>query len=188
MAEEIHVCEADDPNRCQAMTAKGQCRRKGAELPRGQFATYCRIHNGNMSQLHAQKDDQRTYIVAKFQSELDSKRRDPNIKNLRDDVAVLRFMLETKLNSCQTKNDLLLNIGPITELTTRIQSVVTACHKLDTAMGQYLDKQQVVTFAGEVIDVVSKYVSPDILKNIVADLQSAIWRIENAVQTDDDTD
>lgn len=190
MAEGIERCAPEDPTRCQAGDPRhGQCINRGLKLPDGSYGKYCKIHGGNRAFDAMNKATSRTYLVERFKSELDEKRRDPNIKNLRDDIAVIRLLLETKLKSCENEKDLLLHSGPIMEMSDRVQKAVTACHKLELSMGQYLDKQDVLTFAANMIEAVSTHVKdPEILKAITADLQSAIWRLEHADSSNDDPD
>jgi len=156
MAENIHKCEEDDPNRCTARTKHGQCNNKAAEE-----CTVCMVHGGNAQIQSQDKQSLRNYQLTRFQARLEKHATSPVLKSLRDEVAILRMMLEDRLNQCQDTTDLLLWSGPIGELVLKIDKVVNSCHKLEASMGQHLDKNQLLAFATNVISIVSNNV-PDV--------------------------
>jgi hypothetical protein len=114
----------------------------------------CLAHGGNR-QLDAQEAGSlRNYRLTKFRSKVARMGDSPEIKSLRDEIGILRVIMEETINKCEDETDLLLESARITDLVFKIDKVVTSCHKLEGSMGQLLDKQAILQFASEVIDVI----------------------------------
>ena len=143
-----------DPERCQAMVPNGQCINK-----RHLGSLYCLVHGGNKAGQAELIVKERNYLLGIWQARIDKKLASPDLKSLRDEVAIARMMLEVRLTHCKDASDLLLHSGAIADLITKIEKVVTSCHKLDTNLGQVLDKQALLNFAGRVIQIISTVLS-----------------------------
>ena len=149
MADEIlKSCEANDPRRCQAVVATtGQCTHLSVE---GQ--SYCPIHR------RPDWDKGRNYALTKFRAEIQRKADSSEVKSLREEIGILRLMLETRINKVADEMDLILHSGPISDLVLKIEKLVASCHKLEGSMGQLLDKSAILQFAGNVINIISEHV------------------------------
>jgi len=149
------LVEPDDPRRCQAVTNSGQCNQKAVE-----GRQFCQYHhcNGNHKKDEA---DLRNYRLTKFKAELDRHAGSPNIKSLRDEIGILRMVLEERLNQMQDAQDLIFNAGPIAMMVDKIERVVSSCHKLEAATGQLLDKQAILQFATQLITIISEEISDE---------------------------
>lgn len=168
--------QEDDPNRCQAiMKTAGQCRNRA--LPGG---TVCLMHGGNAQERSQNAEKLRNYRLTKFQAQLERHSDSPIIKNLRDEIAILRMALETRLNQCTDESDFIMQSGPISDLVMKIERLVSSCHKLEGAMGNLLDKQAILQFANELITLVNTVVSealqaqPDVKDTIINRLANGI--------------
>ena len=142
-----------DPDRCQALMHQEseQCMNKA--VPGG---TFCLVHGGN-KQLESQKGQGlRNYRLGKFQAKLERHASSNFIKDLRDEIAVLRMILEERINFCTTQVDLLTQSGDIGDLVIKIEKVVTSCHKLESNMGQHLDKAALIQFAAQVVETIAE--------------------------------
>jgi len=138
--ENIAITDADSPNRCQAVTTKGQCR--GVKEPGRET---CRMHGG------AQKSGIKNYQLTKFKARLDRIAESPDLKSLRDEVAILRMMLEERLEQCKDSMDLIYSSGPISDLVSKIERTVVSCNKLELVSGALLDKQAIMQFGSELV-------------------------------------
>jgi len=146
-----------DPQRCQAVTSKGQCINKGAVLEGDERATFCRVHGGNMQQAQFKAEKLKTYRLAKWQQRLLEHHSDnPNIICIRDEIGILRVMLEAELQKCGDITELMLRNAIITDLILKIEKLVLSCHKLEGSLGQLVDKKMILQFAHQVIDVIGK--------------------------------
>jgi len=159
------ITSDDDPERCQAITAYGQCLNKA--VPGGKN---CLAHGGNKQLEKQRKESLRNYQLGKFQAALEKQATSPNIKCLRDEIAILRILMQEKFNKCNDATDLILQSGPISDLVLKIDKVVTSCHKLEGSMGQLLDKTAILQFANEVIKIIAVELEGEEVKlNKIAD-------------------
>lgn len=172
---DIVRCEPDDPNRCQAVNKNGQCLNKA--VPGTQ---YCAAHGGGVAQEALIKKSLRNYHLTRFQARLERFADAPELKSLRDEIAILRMMMEERLNQCEDAKDLLYQSGPISDLVLKIEKVVASCHKLELATGQLLDKQAVLNFGGELIAIISEEITDEeALGHISSRIMSLINRTFN---------
>lgn len=109
MAEGIEKAEGEaDPNRCQAIGSKGQCHNKGVRLDEDSFGAFCRVHGGNATQQSFEVKKARNYRLTKYQAQLERQTDSSAIKSLREEIGILRMLLEEKLNRCPDMAGLLL--------------------------------------------------------------------------------
>lgn len=160
--------QPDDPNRCQGMSKMGQCVQK--KVP---GAMYCVMHGGNNQIQAAEKENIRRYRLDKWNARIQEFAESNFVKSLRDEIGILRMLMEERLNACQEPMDLILQSGPISDLVMKIENVVSSCHKLEKSFGQLLDKQAVLNFASNVIGIISELV-PD--EKVIAEISDRIFR------------
>lgn len=174
MTTQISRCEPDDPHRCQAGEAKGgQCMNL-AMRDGDKWAKNCSFHGG-VDDLQRQRETSKNmYRLAKFGQRVGEFSNHSAVKGLRDEIGILRMILEERLNRCQDNDELLLQSNVISDLVTKIERVVTSCHKLEASMGQMLDKNQIIQFAEAMINVVASEIQdPDALSRIAAKVGAA---------------
>jgi hypothetical protein len=159
-----------DPERCQGVNAQGQCRNKAVS-----GGTHCLVHGGN-KQLQSQKTKAlNNYRLDRWKARVSRLAHSPDVKNLRDEVGILRMVLEEVVNQCHSSNDLILRSQQINQLVLNIDKVVTSCHKLEGSMGQLLDKSAVLQLAGKALDLISRYVSdPDEQAKLAEELLNVV--------------
>lgn len=153
MSENIERVAENDPNRCQGVTAFGQCQAKA--IPGLRF---CTMHAARGREV--QKENvHRNYLLGKWQAKVEQKKCSPDLKNLRDEIAILRMLLEERLQQCESPTDLLLHGSAISDLTLKIKAMVESCHKLEEKMGNVLDRQQILDFASRIITILGNELS-----------------------------
>lgn len=167
----------DSPERCQNTTGvNGQCPYKAE--PNSKF---CMRHGGNRGVDFEAVRQTRLYKLAKWQSQLEEQADHPNIKSLREEIAILRITLQERLASCQNNWDLMANAGPISELVMKIAALVKSCHKIEKELGQLLDKAQAVRLASEMVTIISNYIDDaDMLNAIGEDLARKVEAVINS--------
>jgi len=159
---DIEKCkEPDDPNRCQAVHSRGQCENRATKTDEGEYGKFCLAHGGNKFIERKKQESVRNYRLDRFKARVGEFADNTSIKSLREEVAILRMIMEERLNRCKDAHDLILQSGPISDLVTKIEKVVSSCHKLEGSMGQLLDKSALLQFASEIIDIVGETVSND---------------------------
>lgn len=157
MSQFERIKDPADPNRCQAtIRSKGQCINKAYTGSR-----YCLAHGGNVAKKEQEKVSLRNYHLTKFYARAQRMGESTQVKSLRDEVGILRMMLETKLNECQTDYDLMLSSSIISDLIIKIEKVVNSCHKLEGSMGELLDKSAILQFASSVINIIGSEIADE---------------------------
>ena len=171
----IEKCnEPDDPDRCQALLAAGHGQCNNKRLPNSK---YCAVHGGNIGEEQARKESLNNYRLTKFNSRLQQLGSSPNIKSLRDEIAILRLMMEERLNQCSSAHDLIMQSHTISDLVLKIDKVVTSCHKLELNMGALLDKQDIILFGTELINIISSEIDDEeLLASLANKITEAVAR------------
>lgn len=147
----------EDPNRCQGVKpSEGQCVNKAME-----HSEYCSLHGGNNGKQRVEKESLSNYRLAKMQARLDRHSSSPHIKSLRDEIGLLRMVMETTIDRCHTDFDLLINAQKIGDLAMKITMVVEKCHRLEGSMGQLLDKKTIIQMANTFINIISEEDLPE---------------------------
>jgi len=164
MEESTRVSHPADPDRCQGMTANGQCL-----IKRMGVSKFCGIHGGPGANRSHNKKMHRNYMLRRWQDRVNQKADSPEAKGLREELGILRLLLESIINKCDTETDLILQSAPISELAMKIERTVASCHKLESSMGSLLDKQSILQFASSVITILSNHITDTDLLSTIAD-------------------
>jgi hypothetical protein len=131
-------------------------------------AKYCSIHGG-VAEINKQESGSKNmYRLAKYGSRISEFASHTQVKGLRDEIGILRMVLEERLNKCQDNDELILSSNVISDLVMKIQTVVTSCHRLESSMGQLLDKQQLIQFAEAIVKVICEEITDPALLAKVA--------------------
>jgi hypothetical protein len=156
-------CEReDDPLRCQGIgngNGVGQCMYR--HVPGSQ---YCPRHGGGV-QLNKNKEAAlKNYKLTQYQARVGELSTNPEIKNLREEIGILRMTLENILNQCETANKLLLYTDKITNLTDKIEKLVRSCQHMEEKNNNLLDRKVVFIIADSIVTLVAQYIEdPDIV-------------------------
>lgn len=177
MSDDIIKVAEDDPTRCQHIIAsKGQCRNKSVV-----DGDRCIAHGGPMQTKSAEVKRLNNYRIAnaQVQQQLSEFANSSGIKSLRDEVAILRMLMQDQLDKCKDSTELMLRSQSISDLVLKITTVVTSCHKLEANMGQHLDKTAILQFATEVINIVGTALEgqEDKIDEIASGILSVVGRI-----------
>ena len=162
--------DEDSPDRCQFITPNGQCNVKKVEN-----SEYCPAHGGSSSFIGQEKRELRNYRLNQFKQRIGELSSSDNILSLREEIGVLRMLIESKINQCQNSTDLLLIAGPLSDLLMKVEKVVTSCGRLDMRLGRLLDKGRVLQFAKTIVQIVSEEIENDeVLEKISTRILGAI--------------
>lgn len=177
----------EHPGRCQSSDQRtGQClflgvpKADGSLLPNGEIARekHCWRHGGNKALAKEESKNFRLYQIVKWKEKLGRMADSPKVKDLREDIGVLRMTLETKLESIKDDMDLILNSQQLITIIREIKETVIACNKIELSNGQMLDKNQAQAFIQDIIEILTNYVADtDILQMISEDMSAAYDRL-----------
>lgn len=164
----------EHPNRCQGMGRGNQCQYFAVE-----GGTHCMMHGGN-KQLQSQRDKSlKNYQLTMWRAQLERHSSSNDIKGLREEIGILRMVMETRLNQCKTDTDLLISSGAIADLVVKIEKLVSSCHRLEGSMGELLDKTSVLQFANVIINIISDELGnyPEIMNKVADRILQEVGKI-----------
>lgn len=160
----------DDPQRCQhVIPTQGQCQNVVVE---GQ--KYCNSHGGHVRKHQESKENLRNYRLAKFNARAVEKTKSSGIKSLREEIAILRILIEEKINYCEDDYDLRMAAGPISDLVMKVEKLVSSCQRIEDQLGVMLDKTQALHMISLIIEIVSRHVENEGTLAAIAEEISAI--------------
>lgn len=134
---------------------QGQCTQP--HLPGSSF---CEKHR-NLEQAHSIPLRRRNYRLSRFQARMEEFADNEEAKSLREEIGILRMLLEETLNKCSNSTELLIASGKIADLVLKIEKLVSSCHRLESATGVLLNKSAIVQLAGVLIEIIGTYVKQE---------------------------
>lgn len=150
-----------DPERCQATGKTGQCPYKA--MPGYKI---CQRHAGQTLGGEA-KQRSNQYRLQVWQTRVDEFAENDNVKSLRDEIGILRMLMEETLNQCKTATDLMIYQSKLSNLAMQIEKLVTSCNRLEMKMGMLLDKSAALSLAGQIVDIISSEIDdPEVIDRI----------------------
>lgn len=140
----------DDPERCQASCAMGPCHFK--RLP--EFL-YCPMHAG-LAVSRKAKEDLRNYRLNRIQTRVNEFADNSQLKSLREEIGLQRLLLENLMNKfVKDDDDLMMYSDKISNLISKIESLVVSCHKLEKSTGELLEKRAVINISVQLVEILS---------------------------------
>jgi Flp pilus assembly CpaF family ATPase len=170
MEGKLIVVPPDAPNRCQNTGRTGQCFYATTE-----GTSFCPMHAGT-AQDAIEKTKVRNYQFQRYKQRIDEKADSEVIKSLREEVGILRMVMEEIVNRCKDDTELLIYSPRITDLALKIEKVVVSAHKLETSLGLTLDKTSILNIATRIVNIVSQHVNDE---NTINDIVNEIGKMIN---------
>lgn len=165
----------DDPNRCQSVTNKGQCTVKALD-----GSTFCGCHGGNKALQATKKKELSTYRLTKWQVRLNEMSSHDHLKNLKDEIGILRILMEEYLNKTDNTLGIIQYAPQISDLAMKIGKLVEACTKLDRLLSQYISKNDAVQLGMEIVTIISDEIKDiEVLDTISSKIVEVIERLAN---------
>jgi hypothetical protein len=161
--KKIYRVAPDSPNRCQTIIKNGQC-------PNGAMdkSDKCHMHAA-CDHSRIQNESVRNYNLTKWQNRVNSFADNSQVKSLREEIGILRTVLEETMNRCNDTDDLLLYSPRITDTVLKIEKLVKTCHQLEYATGNLLDKNAVLQIATIVVEIIAQHVDDPKIVDQVSD-------------------
>lgn len=144
------ITDLTDPRRCKGAAPDGQCQNVAEH-----GSDYCRAHGGRTDLKEA--EDKRGYLLAKagerarlvgMADELEP------VKELRDLIALQHMLIEKRYNLIKDDTDILTACGPLNQMLTTMEKLINSCHKIETNLGELLQRHAVLTLAKEMVRIV----------------------------------
>lgn len=156
MIENVLIKEVNDPSqRCTALIAGNtrQCiyrREPGSEK--------CLLHAGMAATKKLEEQKIKNYRLHRYQRRVSELADSEGVKSLREEIGILRVVLEEILNSCETTNDLIMYSQKISSIARDIERLVVSCHRLESSLGFLIDKTTVLNISNQIVQVVSSHI------------------------------
>jgi len=145
----------DDPNRCQGIVPSGQC----TNLKVGQ-SNYCLSHGGASSIKKEEAKSIYNFRVDKYRLRINEIAKSSNIKSLREEIGVLRMLLEERMNSIgDDLGQLILQSGDLSEMVVKIDKLVNSCHNLESKLGVMIDKTTLLAITEQIVAIISSEIN-----------------------------
>ena len=174
----LQRCNPDDPHRCQSARSHGdgRCPFLAAQDPVTQnWSKFCARHNGTNDVKKFQKDDAALYALHKWDQRVAAFGKHSQAKSLTAELAVLRLLLENKLQQFQEEQQLALVSGSCSDLVVKIEKLVLSIHKIDRLSGLLMDRPQIEAIATKFVEIISQYITdPDDLEDVVVQVNEAL--------------
>lgn len=181
MADGIERCkDPADPERCRSVARGSQCMMKAAP-----GAQNCPLHGGTSTVSKNNRKELYNLQLSKWRAKLLTLGSSSAILNIRDEIGVSRLCLQELLEKCNDGNELIIYEPNISRLTMNISKLVSECFKLESHMGQLLDKAALSAFAGKVIDIICTHVDDEDLRKTIAG--EIVMAAQSAGTQDDET-
>lgn len=173
------ISDEYDPERCRAViSSRGQCNLK--QVPGSQ---YCVCHGGNAA-AQAQRDSRiARYQAAKYQVRLDSLTDSNAVKSLRDEVAVVRALVQNHLTFGEANADHLLTYSPVIMRMIRlVETLAVSCAIVENKLKEFMDTGNALDMANDLL-VAVRSVSPDsgisaLVRDEVSEVMSLMYKSE----------
>jgi hypothetical protein len=167
------VKDEKDPDRCQGIVQggpnAGQCYYKAVA-----GSKFCPMHCGRSAH-ESKKNELKNYQLRQYRDRVGDLANSSAIKDLREEIGIVRMVLETLLNQCDNANKLIMYTGQISNLVAQVTKLVQVCQSIEERNNNLLDRKVVIVIADSLVTLVSKYVTdPDQLNEIGAKLVESI--------------
>ncbi len=154
-----------------------QCEYSSCSNKSMEGSKFCPAHGGNKGNEAFKKKELRNYRLAKFHNAILDKSGSSGIKSLTEEIAILRQIVEEQLNSCNDSNDLILKSGPISDLTVKINTLVTSCNNIDKTLNNLIDKEKVVQFAQTIVTIITPHIPQSEIEEVNKQIHIAIGEL-----------
>jgi hypothetical protein len=166
-------CDEKDPNRCQGLIGgnnAGQCLYKAQA-----GSKFCPLHGGHQAVNAEKKAAVRNYRLRQYQERVGELADSSELKSLREEIGIVRMLLETVVNLCDNENKLLIYSDKISQLAGQINKLIFSCQQMEERNSNLLERKVVIVIADSIVTLIGQYITdPDQLNEIGARICESI--------------
>ena len=135
-------------SQCEHTTSTYQCPHEALEGDK-----FCEKHSRD-----PQAQPKRQYLLnkAKYQQRYCDFADSTDLRTLRDEIAILRMVMQERLNMISNDSEMLASCGQIASLAITIERLVKSCHSLESRLGTLLAKPTLLGIANELVQILLK--------------------------------
>ena len=163
----MHVAP-DEESRCQAAN---NCR-----LMRMPFSQYCPVHGGRSAFEKGKKELADLFRLKRYQARLEEMRDHAESSSFRNEIGILRILLEEKMKIVEDQEELLpIHTPGISDLIMKIGKLVQEAQKLELTLGKYLAEDQAAAMISEIIEIMAAHIEDsDVLEEVSQKLLESV--------------
>ncbi len=176
MSENKHeIVDEKSPFRCQGIvnsgSRAGQCRYKCVEGTK-----YCPQHGGARDAATNERYKLAKYRLQQYDERVSDFAKDDEIKSLREEIGIVRMILEALINSFKGDNNkMLLSIDKVTQLVGQINKLIVSAQMMEEKTNTLLDRKVVVIIADSMVQIIAQYITdPDVLTTVAGKICASI--------------
>lgn len=144
------------PGRCKGIKqGQGQCMNFAVSE-----AGFCELHLPSLK-FNQNKQEIRNYRLTKFQARMEEFADSDKVKSLREEIGIMRLMIEEVVNRCKDNTELILMSGKISDMIMKAEKLVTSCHRLEQSTGLLLDKPAILQLAAVLIEIIHAHITDE---------------------------
>mgnify|MGYP000857346084 CR=1 FL=1 len=128
------VTDLADPRRCKGSTANGQCLNLAVD-----GSEFCLCHHG-VDRGPARRMRKYMLATAEDQGLLAKYADDDELKSLREEIALLRMIIQKTLDSALSDVEKINAYSKVSDYVVKVERLLKTCHTLDQSVGNLLGK------------------------------------------------
>lgn len=173
MAQPIERVGINHPDCCQANNAHGQCEYRAAPGSKN-----CPVHAGGTAEkAKAKRELLNLRLNTAFGKRVGEIRNSGNVKNLTDEIAMLRTALEAIGNMIESQNDVLVYVDRIDKLAASISKLVDTWQKIQEKNKELMGRETVLALFDQLMDcIVQRVTDPDALRALADDAHGIVMK------------
>lgn len=143
---------------------------------RAEGSDYCLTHAGSLK-ANQVKEKTRNYRLTKWRAQIDQKADSSAIKDISEEIGILRVIIQERMEACESATDLIINSGPLSDLVMKCATLVNQLQAMETKLGTMLHASQAIQFAAEILEIVGRHVdNAESQEAIANEIESALQR------------
>lgn len=147
----------------------GQCRMRRLEGSR-----FCHSHGGEQTVARARKAATSAYNLTKYHHEVNQFANHEMIFSLRDEIGLVRVMIQELFNSCNGPADLVIHSSRLSQLIGQANKLVLDAQRSESQLGELLDRAAIQALADKIVSIISDVVPIEQMDRVVALVGGAI--------------
>lgn len=152
-----------DPTRCNGVVSSGH---DGGQCPYKSVpgCTFCPMHGGSPQIQKNKVAELKNYRLTQYGERVSEFANNPEVKNIREEIGIIRMTIEAVLNECTTANKLLIYSEKISGLVSQVNKLVESSQRMEEKNNMLLDRKVVIVIADSIVQICADYIKdPDAL-------------------------
>lgn len=134
-------------DRCKKDLSGGQCEARAM-----QGSDYCQAHGSEVTLAH---NNTRIYRLdkARYAQRLAELKDHNQLKSLREEIGLIRILMEERFNMIKTETDLLASCSTINHLALTLERLIKTTHQMEQNLGSLLNKQSIIILGQNIVTI-----------------------------------